>query len=245
VLGVRVLILGGTAEARVLATRLYERGVEVTTSLAGRTEHPELPPGEVRSGGYGPDGLAEFLWTGGFDQLVDATHPFSSVISAAAVTASQETGCPLIRLQRPGWKEAPGDDWTRVADMAAAAAEVSKALPGMVFVTTGRRDISAFAGDKAHDFLIRMATGPDEPLPPKTQLIVTRGPFTVAGERALLREHHVRLLVTKDSGGHATGPKLAAAREEHVSVVMIDRPPAPKAKLAAQSVDEALGLLVV
>jgi precorrin-6A/cobalt-precorrin-6A reductase len=240
---VRVLILGGTAEARALATELHDRGIDVTTSLAGRTDHPNLPLGAVRIGGYGPEGLTDYLWTEGFEWLIDATHPFSATISAAAVTASQETGVPLIRLQRPGWEPAEGDDWTRVPDMAAAAEVAAKSLPGMVFVTTGRRGISVFAPDSEHDFLIRMATEPDEALPPRTRLIVSRGPFTLEGEAALLREHQVRLLVTKDSGGDATDPKLAAARAAEIPVVVIDRPPVPQAEVIAPGVDEVLRLL--
>jgi precorrin-6A/cobalt-precorrin-6A reductase len=234
---VRVLILGGTAEARALAAELHDRGVDVTTSLAGRTDHPHLPPGAVRIGGYGSGGLAEVLR--GFDRLIDATHPFSATISATAVAASTETGVPLIRLQRPGWIAGPGDDWRRVADMTAAAAAVRDA-PGTIFVTTGRRGISTFAGDADHDFLIRMATQPDEALPPRTTLIVSRGPFTARGEEALLREHHVSLLVTKDSGGQATDPKLTAARELMIPVVMIDRPPVPQAATIVESVEEVL-----
>ena len=236
----RVLILGGTAEARSLADTLVDRGEDVTTSLAGRTEHPTLPAGALRVGGYGPGGLTEYVWTEGFDQFIDATHPFSETISAAAVVASQETGVPLIRLQRPGWTPVEGDDWRRVPSMAAAAAEVADWPPGMVFVTTGRRGISAFSGDAEHGYLIRMATEPDEALPPRTTLIVSRGPFTFEDERALFRGHQVRLLVTKDSGGDATDPKLQAARATHIPVVMIDRPPVPQAATIVASVEEAL-----
>jgi precorrin-6A/cobalt-precorrin-6A reductase len=239
----RVLILGGTAEARALAALLVDQGHDVTTSLAGATTNPRLPVGQVRSGGYGPGGLTEYLWTEGFEWLIDATHPFSATISATAVTASQETGVPLIRLQRPGWKEGAGDRWTRIADLAAAATEVAKSPPGLVFVTTGRRGISAFAADAEHDYLIRMASEPDEALPPRTTLIVSRGPFNVPGEIALLREHDVRLLVTKDSGGDATDPKLQAAREERIPVVMIDRPPVPSAEHVVATADEVLSLL--
>jgi precorrin-6A/cobalt-precorrin-6A reductase len=127
--------------------------------------------------------------------------------------------------------------------MVAAAGEVSKALPGKVFVTTGRREISVLAGDAEHDYLIRMATEPEEALPPRTTLIVSRGPFTLEGEQALMREHAVRLLVTKDSGGHATDPKLEAARALRIPVVMIDRPPVSAASVVARSVDEVLSLL--
>ena len=236
----RVLILGGTAEARLLAARLDQRGVDVTTSLAGRTDHPALPAGHFRIGGYGPGGLAEYLWTENFEQLIDATHPFSQAISATAVEASRETGVPLIRLQRPGWKAGEGDDWRRVPDLAAAAAAVAASPPATVLITTGRRGISFFAADTEHDFLIRMATEPVEALPPRHQLIVSRGPFSLASEQALLARHQVRLLVTKDSGGDATDPKLAAARTEKIPVLMIDRPPVPQAETIVASVEEAL-----
>ena len=236
----RVLILGGTAEARLLAAQLDERGYDVTTSLAGRTDHPSLPAGQLRVGGYGPGGLAEYLWTESFEQLIDATHAFSVTISATAVEAARETGVPLIRLQRPGWKATDGDDWRRVPDLAAAAAYVAKSPAGMVFLTTGRRGLSAFAADSGHDFLLRMATEPDEALPPRSQLIVSRGPFTLPEEKALLDEHQVRLLVTKDSGGDATEPKLTAARELGLPVVMIDRPSVPQADTIVASVAEVL-----
>jgi precorrin-6A/cobalt-precorrin-6A reductase len=239
----RVLILGGTAEARLLAAKLDERGFDVTTSLAGRTDHPALPAGRLRVGGYGPGGLAEYLWTESFEQLIDATHPFSEAISATAVEAARETGVPLIRLQRPGWKAGEGDDWRRVPDLPAAAAYVAQSPAGTVFVTTGRKSISVFAADAEHDFLIRMATEPDEALPPRATLIVSRGPFTLEAEQALLREHDVRLLITKDSGGDATDSKLIAARTEKIPVLMIDRPATPKAEFVAESVDDVLSLL--
>ena len=48
----RVLLLGGTAEARALAARLH-RYVDVVSSLAGRVPDPALPMGAVRIGGFG------------------------------------------------------------------------------------------------------------------------------------------------------------------------------------------------
>ncbi|RAU93632.1 precorrin-6A/cobalt-precorrin-6A reductase, partial [Mycolicibacter senuensis] len=76
----RLLLLGGTAEARALADRLVRAGVDVTTSLAGRVANPRLPVGAVRIGGFGGiDGLRAVL--ADYDAVVDATHPFATTMS--------------------------------------------------------------------------------------------------------------------------------------------------------------------
>src|SRR5215471_21704704 len=74
----RVLILGGTMEARQLAERLAKRAdFTVTLSLAGRTTAPASHPVPVRVGGFGgTEGLAAYLRNQGIDVLVDATHPY-------------------------------------------------------------------------------------------------------------------------------------------------------------------------
>jgi precorrin-6A/cobalt-precorrin-6A reductase len=215
----------------------------VTSSLAGRTEAPVLPPGEIRTGGFGPDGLVDHLRREGFELLIDATHPFAATISATAVAASGKTGCPLIVLRRPGWTEVDGDDWIRVPDIATAADDIAERPPGLVFVTTGRQEIGAFAGDETHDFLIRMATEPGEAdLPARSTLIVARGPFSIQGEQSLMREFAVTILVTKDSGGTHVHPKLVAARLERIPVVMIDRPAVPDGGTVVDSVEAVLQL---
>ena len=236
----RVLILGGTGEARALAAELSGRpGVAVISSLAGRVSDPALPVGAVRVGGFGGvAGLVEYL--AGVDVLVDATHPFAATISAHAAQASAETGRPLLALRRPGWTPQPGDRWRRVPGIGAAAA-VAAALPaGCVFVTTGRRDLAAFAGDSGHDYLVRTVDPPSAPTPPHMALLLDRGPYTVAGEAALMREHAVTALVTKDSGGEMTRAKLVAARARGIPVVMVDRPPLQVGVPAVATVTEAM-----
>jgi precorrin-6A/cobalt-precorrin-6A reductase len=231
----RVLILGGTAEARALAAQLHARGDDVLTSLAGAVPDPLRPAGETRIGPLEtPRQLADLA--AGHDVVVDATHPFATQVSALAARA----GVPLLRLDRPPWRERPGDRWQRVPDLRAAAA----AVPGAarVLLTTGRRDIAAFAHSPAW-FLIRAITPPEPPLPRRHELLLDRGPYTLAGERALLADRAIDLLITKDSGGDATEAKLTAARERGLTVIVIDRPPPPRGVQTAGSVDEMLGLL--
>jgi precorrin-6A/cobalt-precorrin-6A reductase len=224
----RVLLLGGTGEARQLAARLAgQPGIEVISSLAGRTERPARPAGRIRVGGFGgPGELAAWLAAERIDVVIDATHPFAAAITAAAVTATARQGVPLLVLRRPGWTAGPGDDWRRVPSLAAAAAH----LPGQrVLLTVGRTGLDAFAGDSGRWFLIRSVQAPGPPLPRRAQLIQARGPFAVADELALMRGHAIDVVVTKDSGGELTAAKLAAARELHLPVVMVDRPPVPDA----------------
>lgn len=241
-----VLILGGTAEARELAAALAPRpGVRVTTSLAGRVTRPGALPGEVRVGGFGgATGLAGWLRERQVDALVDATHPFAETITANAARAAAETGVPAVVLRRPGWRPGPGDRWHPVASPAAAADLLPRFGP-RVLLTTGRLGLSAFAHLTDHHFVVRSVEPPEPPLPPHTEVLLARGPFTVADETALLRENLIDVLVTKDSGGAATSAKLTAARESGLPVVVVRRPPLPDGVTAVPDVAgvlERLGL---
>ncbi|MEU6752380.1 cobalt-precorrin-6A reductase [Spirillospora sp. NPDC046719] len=238
----RVLLLGGTGEARRLAGRLAgDPRYDVISSLAGRTADPDLPPGRTRIGGFGgPDGLAAWLRDERIGAVVDATHPFAALMTESAVLAAERTGVPLLVLRRPGWTEGPGDDWRRVPSLEAAAAD----LPGeRVFLTTGRKNLAAFAGDARRWFLVRSVDPPEPPLPPRMETVLARGPFTVGEELALMREHAIDALVTKDSGSAMTSAKLAAARTLRIPVVMVDRPPAPDGVPVAATVEEAAAWL--
>jgi precorrin-6A/cobalt-precorrin-6A reductase len=223
---VRILILGGTGEARELAAELVAAGVDVLSSLAGRVREPRLPDGPVRVGGFGgAEGLATFLRAEGITYVVDATHPFAGTITVNAAAAAAQAGVPLLVLRRPEWEADPS--WDVVADIGAAAAAV-RAWPGeSVFLTTGRRDLEIFAADDRHRFLVRAVDPPDGPVPPQMTLVLDRGPYTVEGETALMRGHGVGLLVTKNSGGPMTAAKLTAARDLGVQVLMVQRPPLP------------------
>ncbi|WP_449486645.1 cobalt-precorrin-6A reductase [Streptomyces avidinii] len=239
-----MLILGGTTEARRLAEALTAEhaapGYRVTTSLAGRVASPVLPPGETRVGGFGgPAGLAAWITTHRVTHLVDATHPFAERMSFNAAGAAALSSVPLLALRRPGWIPGPGDDWHTAASLAEAAA----LLPGLgsrVFLTTGRMGLHSFAHLTEPWFLVRSVDAPEAPAPPRLEVLLARGPFTLDDERDLLARHRIDLLVTKDSGGSATAPKLTAAREAGIPVLIVRRPPVPEGHSRAASVAEAL-----
>ncbi|MGL4967183.1 MAG: cobalt-precorrin-6A reductase [Inquilinus sp.] len=242
--GRRLLILGGTTEAAALARSLAEAGDwEVTTSLAGRTRAPAALPGAVRVGGFGgADGLVAYLRAGQIDRVVDATHPFATTMSANAAAACAGAGVPLLRIERPAWIPVPGDRWIDVADAAEAADWLAGALPAgsAVLLTLGRQDVAPFKRCPSLRFVLRSIEAPPaQDLPPDCQLLSERGPFTLAGERALIAQHGIRAVVAKNAGGDATAAKLAAAREAAIPLVMIRRPALP----ATPAVPDVAGAL--
>ena len=221
-------MLGGTLEASALCAALAGAGIPATLSYMGRVERPKPQPVPVRIGGFGGvPGLVEWLRAHRVTHLVDATHPFAARMSANAVAAAAEAGVPLVALVRPPWEPGPGDLWTRVPDMAAAVA----ALEGparRVMLAIGRMHLGDFAAQPQHDYLLRLVDPPTEPPPlPRHRVVVDRGPFTVAADRALMVDHGTDLVVSKNAGGAGARAKLEAARELGVPVLMIDRPAIP------------------
>lgn len=237
-----LLILGGTTEALELARACAARPeLQVISSLAGRTRTPGLPPGEVRSGGFGgAGGLARFLAERSIACLIDATHPFAVQIGAHAEEACRKVGLPRLRLLRPPWTREPGDNWIDVADLAEAAQRLPE-LGRRFFLTVGHQDLGAFAGLDLW-FLVRTIEPPGVLPLRRAQWLAGRGPFAVDDELALLRVHAIDVLVTKASGGAATYAKLAAARRLGLPVVMVRRPPPPPGPVV-DSVEAALAWL--
>jgi len=219
----KILILGGTAEARELANRLVAKGHDVTTSLAGRTSDPKLPEGNIRMGKFGGiPGLAAYMRVVGTERLVDATHPYAGLISVNAVAAAQVTGIALVRYMRPPWQQQEGDDWLTLN----TAAEAAAALPANadVLLTTGHMGLEAFMERDDCQFVVRVIEPPAFELPRHASLLLARPPYELSGELQLMEREGITHLITKNSGGGQTSAKLEAARRLGVKVIMIARP---------------------
>jgi precorrin-6A/cobalt-precorrin-6A reductase len=240
----RILILGGTAEARQLAGRLAGRAdLEVTLSLAGRTATPAAQPVPIRVGGFGgADGLAKYLVSERIDVLIDATHPYANVISANAVEAARQSNVPLIALRRPPWIAVSGDRWIEVSDVREAMRALGQ-TPRRVFVALGRNELEPLRDAPQHFYLIRSVDPVDPPLPlPHVGYVTGRGPFSEADDHALMTEHRIDVVVAKNSGGTATYGKIAAARALGIDVIVLRRPPTPEGA-AVETIDGAIAWL--
>jgi precorrin-6A/cobalt-precorrin-6A reductase len=233
----RILLLGGTTEANLMAAAIAKAGLAGVYSYAGRTEAPMGQPIHMRVGGFGGvDGLLAYLGAEAITHVIDATHPFAAQMSTNAVAACAATGTPLIALERAPWVAGEGDAWMHVPDIPAAV-DVLAGPPQRVFLAIGRQHIDAFAAQPQHHYLLRLVDEPSGPLPFPAEVVVARGPFDVAGDTALMQTHGTEIVVAKNAGGKGAVAKIAAARALGLPVVMIDRPVIPPRRVVRSVAD--------
>jgi precorrin-6A/cobalt-precorrin-6A reductase len=239
-LSMRVLILGGTSEANRLAAEAAAVGLDAVYSYAGRTQVPVNQPLPTRIGGFGgADGLADLIRQKKFTHVIDATHPFATEISRNALAACAATETPLIALERQMWIRTADDVWIDVDDIAAAVVALPQARRN-VFLAIGRQHIAPFAGKPQHAYTLRFIDVADGPLPlADADLIVSRGPFTLAGELEMMRSRQIEWIVSRNAGGEGARAKIDAARELGLPVIMIQRPQMPE-RLRVESVAEVM-----
>lgn len=229
--------------AHVLATQLHAAGVPAIYSYAGVTLTPRSTALPTRVGGFGGiAGLMQYLQAQRITHVIDATHPFAAQMSRHAISACGALGIPLLAMERPAWQAQPGDQWLQVPDMAAAAQTLTPAMQ-RVFLAIGRKQLAAFTPQAArHHFVLRVIDATDEPLPlpiSSYELLIARGPFQLADERALLQRHAIDCMVSKNAGGADTYAKIEAARELGVPVIMVDRPLLP-ARMRCETSQQAM-----
>jgi precorrin-6A/cobalt-precorrin-6A reductase len=236
----RLLILGGTSQARDLAGRVAgDARFQTTLSLAGRTQQPLEQGVPTRSGGFGgPQGLADYLRTSSIDLMVDATHPYAQQMTQNAHLASQMSQVPCLHLSRPPWQQESGENWTVVPDIAAAVA----ALPpgARAFTATGRGSLTAFALRRDIHTLLRVIDPPGQDYPGSGEFVVARPPFSVEAEIRELRRHRATHLVVKNAGGTAARTKLTAAAQLGIPIIIVERGELPPGVETVETVDQVM-----
>lgn len=241
----RILLLGGTNDAKALATQLHNRGLEVVYSLAGLVRLPELPC-QIVSGGFSQfGGLDAYVKAEGITAILDATHPYAANISQTAVEVAAKCEIPCWRYQRAPWQKTAQDHWLEFNDWPS----LQMALSGKqsVMITTGQLSNEVLEGFKALSNLkqanfkqtnlkdnpnqrqwLRTAIAPKHDLPANMQWLQAIGPFDLESEEALLQTNGIDALVTKNSGGAATLAKIEAARHLRIPVYFLARPILPE-----------------
>jgi precorrin-6A/cobalt-precorrin-6A reductase len=239
----RALILGGTGDANRLADVFVREKIDAIYSYAGRTQIPLGHSLPTRIGGFGgARGLSDYLRNERITHVIDATHPFAAEMSRHAVEACIAASIPLVALERVPWSRTPGDTWIDVADVPGAIDSLPERR-ARVFLAIGRQHIAAFAAKPQHAYTLRFVDTPHGALPlPDAEVIVSRGPFTIEGDRELMRARRIEWLVTRNSGGTGARAKIDAARELGLPVIMIARPALPERK-RVESTEEVLAWL--
>ncbi|WP_054007255.1 cobalt-precorrin-6A reductase [Cypionkella psychrotolerans] len=237
----RILLLGGTTEASLLARAMAAAGQDAVFSYAGRTDSPVAQPLPMRVGGFGGvAGLVDYLRAERIGAVIDATHPFAAQMSRNAMEACAQAGVPLLGLERKPWVAGIGDRWVHVGSMEAAVAALPDA-PARVFLAIGKQNLAGFAA-KPHHYLLRLVDAPDTPPLPDCTVVLARGPFEVEGDKALLMQHNISHIVAKNAGGAGAEAKLIAARTLGLPVILIDRPALPARRMVG-SVAEVMAWL--
>ena len=186
-------------------------------------------PVAMRIGGFGGiEGLSRYLREQNITHVVDATHPFADQMSRHAIAACADCNIPLLALSRPPWQPQSGDRWHHVADLAAAVSYLDQEQR-RVMLAIGRMYLPLFYAHPQHHYLLRLVDPPEAPLDfPSHQAIISRGPFSLAGDKQLLQDHKIDLIISKNAGGTGAYAKIEAARDLGIEVVMIDRPELPE-----------------
>lgn len=226
----RVLVLAGTAEAGALVEVLAaDPAFTVTASLAGRTRTPRRLPCPVRTGGFGGvEGLAAHLRREAVDVLVDATHPYAAVMPHHAVQAAELVGIRHVRLLRPPWDRPAGADWHEVADAPAAVQALEDLAARRVLLSIGRQLLPDFRGLHGVGVVLRTVDPPADLGLDVLAAVPLRPPLSLEGELAVLREHRLDAVVSRNAGGEATQAKIRAAILARVPLVVLRRPPPPE-----------------
>lgn len=225
-----ILIFGGTLEGRLLARRLAELGGTVTVSVAtdlGAEALAGIPGIRTRAGRLDAPAMEALLE--GYDFCVDATHPYAVEATANIRRACEAAGVPLRRLLRAEGRT-EGD--VLAAEDCPQAAELLAERPGRILLTTGSKELSAFAGLGA-DRLYARVLPTHESLSaceavglPHSHILALQGPFSRKLNEAMLEQYGIAWLVTKDGGAPGGfAEKCAAAQAAGAGVIVIGRSP--------------------
>ncbi len=240
----KLLILGGTADGRFLADALYQKNIDIIYSIAGLVRVPKLPC-KIISGGFTQfGGLDNFIRTESITAIVDVTHPYAQTMSTKAASTSKLFNIPYWRFHRREWQQQEGDCWQFVDNWQEVLALLS--TKKSVLLTAGQLEqdfLTGLAKNKQQRQFLRTAVAPKFDLPESITWIKAIGPFSYQDELSLMRNNHIDVLLSKNSGGDSTVAKLHAARELEIPVLLLKRPALPSADQLFFTRDECIDFI--
>lgn len=224
----RVLLFGGTTEGRELAVWLQGQGIDALTCVASQYGSNLLPENVPSHTGRLDVTEMEALMAQGFTHVVDATHPYAQSATETIGLAAARAGLPLLRLVRDGDVDGP---WLH-ADSPTQAASMLCGTTGNVLLTTGSKELDAFALpgllERCYPRVLPSIASLSRCLElgfPAKQVICMQGPFTKELNVALMRQYHIAVLVTKATGtAGGFWEKVEAANMAKATLLVIGRP---------------------
>jgi precorrin-6A/cobalt-precorrin-6A reductase len=226
----KILILGGTSDARKIASQLIAQSVDVVYSVAGLVRLPDLDC-EVISGGFSQyqrteeiAGLDSYLLDNDIHAVLDATHPYAINMTSQAQQSCSRLKLSYWRFNRPAWQQQKNDKWQIVEDwqqLINCCAVFKRPMLTTGQISQQHLDLIA---QNSEQVVYRTAAPSKAGLAANVKWLKARGPFDYAAEHSQLKALDIDVLVTKNAGGEATYQKLVAARALNIDVIMLDRP---------------------
>ncbi|MBS5624742.1 MAG: cobalt-precorrin-5B (C(1))-methyltransferase [Porphyromonadaceae bacterium] len=225
-----ILIFGGTTEGRTAVKVLDEAGSPYYYSTRGNAQQIECKHGTRVAGGMDCDAMTEFCSTHNIRLIIDAAHPFASLLHTTVATVSEQLDLPVIRLER---RYPPRDEslvWCDTFDDAIDYLESHEirdllALSGVQTITKLQRYW------KKHPCHFRVLDRDD------SREIARRAGFPAENllfwqegqdELTLFRQLRPGAILTKESGESGYyEEKITAARQLGIPVIVIRRPSLP------------------
>lgn len=248
------ILFGGTTEGRLLAEAFAKWGqpaVVCVTSEYGASLLPESTFLDVRAGRLDPDGMKRLFREVNPEWVIDATHPYASEVTANLRKVCREEMIPYLRVRRqlsdfdaaenagelPEHSAAAMGNTCRktiiMVHSAAEAAEHLKGTEGGIFLTTGSKELKAFAAvpevwERCYARVLPTVQVLEECIKlrlPGKRLIMMQGPFSMELNYVMLKDTGSRWLVTKKAG-KAGGfrEKWEAAEKAGCGLVIIEPP---------------------
>lgn len=248
----KLLIIGGTADALSIAQSLIDADHNVTYSIAGIVRQPKLGC-RILSGGFrvqltpegekhfanGVEGLQWHLQEEAYDLIVDATHPYAVQISNNIILAAKQVGVPVWRYLRSPWQKSEQNNWQEFASLEEIIAQLQPYHTP--FFTVGREVFSKKDLREPNQHWLVRSAGIETANTLEITELKDLGPFKLENELTLFKSHGVDVLISKNSGGEAVAAKLDAARQLGLPVFMLARPDKVPAGRTFSSVAAILG----
>lgn len=226
-----ILLFGGTAEGRELAQWLAEGGWKVALCVAtdyGAALVPDHPNIVLSARRLTQEEMEELMASRPFACVVDATHPYAVAVTDNIQAAAAVAGLPYHRLLR----QSDGEEGCLKADSMAQAADLLEELPGHILLTTGSKELDAFARPglvercypRVLPTLDSLGRCLDLGFLPQN-ILCMQGPFTRAMNQATMEQYDIQVLVTKDTGGYGGfREKAEAAKAAGCTLLVVERP---------------------
>lgn len=232
-----ILILGGTSDSILLANRLFEASRDIILSTAteyGNEIASSSFSGKTTCGRMDEEALRDFCIDHRIHTIVDATHPYASIISENAIKVSTLLNLSYLRYERrASISQQEADEDVVICEDYEDAGRIANEREGNIFIATGSQRVERILQEIEEKSRVYVRVLPRSEqllklealdLKPE-QIIAMKGPFSLEMNQLMLREKKARILITKDSGAVGnTKEKIFAAKELNIQVILIQRP---------------------